>query len=918
MSRITGWLYTLRSFVRRNAADRDMADEIAFHIDCQTRKHAAAGSSIETARMRALREFGGIVRWREEARRARGSGALDVLEQDLRATLRGLRRSPAFATMAIVTLALAIGASTTVFTVINGVLLRPLPFASADRLMTVSYWPAYVKGWLGAPAMMGRDFVTFQRANRSFDKVALIIPHGAQLTRTGEAETLPGAWVTPDFFAVLGVKPALGRTFSSNDGSTTGSGVVVISNTLWRERFGADSSIVGRTIMLDGQLQTVIGVMPPGFDFPKLPAEAPVRGVTPFPPSEYWLAIAADPMAMNYPGPVIGRLRPGVTLQQAQVELTTMAKGSFVAFAQHQDWCCPLPHRLERSATPQVRPLRDLYLAPPSLSREESRDARTPLLFFAAAVALVLAIACSNVAGLILMRTMSRTHEIAIRAAIGATRWRLMRLVLTESLCISVAGAALGVPLAAAGVRVVLSLAPSGAIPLANQVSVDSRVLALSVAMVLVCGLFAGLAPAIVASHQSPQRTLGRGGRMSQRHPVLETTTAASVAFALMLLIGAGLLLQSFLRLQAVRLGFEPAGVVVMRLAPHGDQWWSPVAMRRLRDQVVSGFSGLRQVSSVGVESRFLVGASPGFVGPLTVEGRVDTLPGVVVSLVSPDYFRTLGVPLIAGRTFTAADDEGAPAVAIVSHSLAAKAWPGQSALGKRVWVDVLDSLPHQLPKPGEWVTVVGVVGDAVQGSVRRAAPGMVYFPIDQVTGILAMPIWEFSVRAAGDPAATMRAMRRVMHDVAPGVPIEVLAPLASLVATERAQPLFQTRLVTTFSVLALLLAAVGTYSTLAYAVVQRRHELAIRLALGAQPANVVRLIASRGAGLALAGVCVGLVGSFALTRALQSMLYHTSATDPRVFAAAAVVLLVVAILACIVPTHRATRVDPIDALREI
>ena len=419
--------------------------------------------------------------------------------------------------------------------------------------------------------------------------------------------------------------------------------------------------------MLDGQPQTVIGVMPEGFDFPKLPAQAPVRGIAPFPASEYWQAIAVDPMAMRYPGPVIGRLRPGVTPQQARAELQTMAKTVFVAFAQHQPWCCPLSHELEQSTTAQVLPLRDIYLSPPSLSPEESRDARKPLLFFAAAVALVLAIACSNAAGLILMRTMSRTHDITIRAALGASRRRLIQYALVESLCISLAGAIAGVPLAWAGVRVLLRLAPSGAIPLADQVRVDGRVLALGVAMVLVSGVLAGLAPAIFASRQSPHGTLGRGNRMSERHPVLEATTAASIAFALMLLTGAGLLVQSFLRLQAVRLGFDPQGVVVMRIIPTDEMSNSPVAIRTFRDRVRAELARLPHTVAAAAGSRFLVGNSPGFVGAVSVEGQGKTKPDVVWSNISGDYFGVLRMPLVAGRTFTDDDDDRAPRVADAS-----------------------------------------------------------------------------------------------------------------------------------------------------------------------------------------------------------------------------------------------------------
>jgi predicted permease len=620
---------------------------------------------------------------------------------------------------------------------------------------------------------------------------------------------------------------------------------------------------------------------------------------------------------MNFPGPVIGRLRPGVTPQQAHAELQTMAKTSFVLFMQHQRWS--RPRESEASTAAQVLPLRDIYLTPPSLSPEESRNARPPLLFFAAAVALVLAIACSNVAGLVLMRTMSRTHDIAIRAALGASRRRLVQQSLIESLCISMTGAMVGMPLAWAGVRALLNLAPPGAIPLTNLVRVDGRVLALSVATVLVSGVLAGFAPAIFAARQSPQGTLGRGNRISERHPVLDVTTAVSMAFALTLLTGAGLLVQSFLRLQAVRLGFEPQGVVVMRIVATDEIARSVEAMRTFRERVLAELARLPQTVSVAAGSRFLVGKSPGYVGPVSIEGRANVEPDVVWSVISPDYFNVLRVPLIAGRLFTRDDDERAPAVAVVSQSFADRVWPGESVLGKRVWMQFLADPPKSNPDASEWVTVVGVVGDAIQESVRKSPPGIVYSPLNQARSPLfpSGAALEFSLRTARDPATVMPAMRRVMHEVAPNLPIEVLSPLSSLVATERLQPLFQARLVVTFSILALVLAAVGTYSTLAYSVAQRRRELAIRLALGAQSAGLVRLVVRRGALLAVGGVCVGLIGSLAFTRGLQSLLYDTRVSDPRTFAAAAALLIVAAVLACIVPARRATQIDPAVELRK-
>ena len=436
--------------------------------------------------------------------------------------------------------------------------------------------------------------------------------------------------------------------------------------------------------------------------------------------------------------------------------------------------------------------------------------------------------------------------------------------------------------------------------------------------MVLVCGILAGLAPALFASRQSPQATLGRGGRVSRRHPVLEAVTAAAIALALILLTGAGLLVQSFLHLQAVRLGFEPEGVVVMRTVPRGEIAGSLVARRSFRDQALAELGRLPQTIAVAAGGRYLVGASAGQTGPMAVEGLTGTEPKVVQSFVSPDYFRVLQVPLIAGRAFTDGDDDRAPGVVVISQSLATKLWPGQSAIGKRVWMENFDGPPKGAPGATDWVSVVGVVGDVIHGSIRLRPPGTLYYPLNQVKSPVLATTLEFAVRTAGDPATAARAMRQVMRELAPDQPVEVLSPLATLVGRERAEPLFQARLIVAFSLVALILAAVGTYSTLAYSVTERMREIGIRVALGAPPASVVGLVLRRGGLLALVGVIGGLVGSLILTRALQSALYQTSATDPRVFVASAALLVIAALLACIVPARRATRVDPIVQLREI
>ena len=580
----------------------------------------------------------------------------------------------------------------------------------------MSYWPTYAKHRLGAPALFGKDFLTFSQTNRAFDHVAMIIPHGVRLTGAGDAMSIPGALVTADFFAVLGIKPAIGRTFAPGEGTGEGSGVVVISDKLWRTRFASDSTIVGREIVLDGDPHTVIGVMPEGFDFPGLPPQAPVRDASPNPGAQFWRAIAVDPAFLDDNGPVIGRLRPGVTLQQAQTELASMANASFVGLTTgYRSWKPPAAAKASTAA--QVLPLRELLLAPPSLSPQESRNARRPLLFFAGAVALVLAVACSNVAGLILMRTMSRSREIAIRAALGASGRRLVQQTLIESLCISLAGAIAGIPLAFVGVRTLMRLAPPGAIPFAQQVRVDGRVLWLGVALVLVCGIVAGLAPALFASRQSPHATLGRGGRVAQRHPMLEVITASGIALALILLTGAGLLVQSFLHLRAVPLGFEPEGVVVMRVVLQREKSPSLAELRHFRDRALAEFARLPHTVAVGASSRYSMGQSPGMIGPMTVEGRARNESNVVKSYVSPEYFGTIRIPLIAGRAFTDGDDERAPRVVVINQSLATKLWPGQSAIGKRIWMEDFDGPPKDAPGPSDWVSVVGVVGDVIHGA---------------------------------------------------------------------------------------------------------------------------------------------------------------------------------------------------------
>lgn len=906
-------------FVRtpRGQLARDVNEEMAFHIDSRVEKLVAQGWTPDDALREALRQFGSMESVRDDCveldiQRERGARWLELLRelwQDARYAVHSLRRAPGWTAVAILTLALGAGANTAVFTVVNGVLFRPLPFGDPDRLVLLSDCEPNTFG-CDPSAMTDANYLAVAHGNSSFEGLTMFHDVEVNLTGAGDAVRLGVAKVTPEFFSVLRVAPQLGRGFASEEGKSGSSHVVVISDRLWRGRFGADPRVLGRTIHLDDDSYTVVGVAAPGFDFPS--------GQDLWVPQE---VVHHEPFTVVMP--VIARLRDGVPLALASAELATIVHS------------LPLPARL-RAAGKQaadihtrILPLRELFV----------RDAERSLLVFSAAVAFVLLIACVNVANLMLMRAASRGQEMAVRRTLGAGRGRLVRQLLTESTVLSLAGALLGIVLAAIGTRALLALAPAGTIPLAESVRFDGVVLAVTLGVALVSGFAFGLAPALRATRRPLRESLSHGARVaSEGHFLLGTLAVAEVALALVLLTGAGLLIRSFAKLQGVKLGFQPEHVVNMKLELSRGRYDDQARLTSFRSATLDALRALPGSQSVGVTNTQPLGdAVLGW--SYTPEGENDARRAVMVG-IEGGYFRSMGIPLLAGREFTTADARGTAGVAIVSRALERAVWPGESAVGRRIRIPDLPAPPAFLPggaapsgskgtrvteRDGErWVTVVGVVDDVLRKRLVDAPSPGIYFPFDQIYETMSFNAasralaanLQFTIRTTGDIATTERAIREVVRHVDRDQPIASIRTMDEIVASQREQPLFRVRILGAFSLVAAVLAMVGTYGVLAYAVTERTREIGIRMALGAESGRVMRMVVRRTLVLSVAGVLLGALGALAGTRVMSRFLFGISPTDPTTFVATAALLTGAALLAGLVPAWRASNVDPAVALR--
>jgi predicted permease len=868
----------LKQLLSRNRPYGDLSEEIGQHLDEKVEELVASGRSKEEARYAAHREFGNITMAEEDGRDVWRWRLMEDFFADIRYGSRMLCKNPGFTLIAVLTLALAIGANTAVFTVVHGVLLRPLPFPAPDRLFLISF-SAQGGPFAAGPSLSDHHYLEFRGQDRLFEHVASFAGVRSNLTGAGDPVQIPVANVTTEFFDVLRASPQIGRGFLAKEGEPGSDNVVVLGNNLWRQRLGADPQILGKTVQLDGVGRTVIGVMPAGFDFPFH--------------AEVWtpLGVRLDPHN-SFSRPVVGRLAPGISREQAQGELET--------FAQRLP---AQPGEDRRNMTAQIIPLKELVVG----------NVRESLLVFAGAVAFVLLIACANVANLFLARAAHREKEIGLRSALGASRWRLVRQLLAESAMVSVTGGAAGILLAYWGVPALIAMAPEGKIPRLEMIRVDGYVLVFTLGIAVLAAIAFGLAPALQATRRDARESLRQGGRgLTRRHAGVRNTLAISeIALALVLLAGAGLLLKSFLRLRAVHPGFEPANVMIMTVDLPESTYRTAAQMRAFHSRTLAELSHLPGVSAAGAVNYTPLGE---FLtrGDFQVQGGLPLPPGYTVDkpCVSAGYFKAMGIRLLQGREFAESDNQKAPGVVIVSKSVARSLWPGEDPLGKRI------SMEDQ-PKTGDWLSIVGVVEDVKQQGLAKRADPAIYQPYLQVSRPFFLSHMSFVVKTALSAQTLAPAMRNVLREVDKDQPVQSIAGMNAVIAATTAEPRFQARLLGIFAMLALALAIIGTYGVLAYSVEQRTREIGIRVALGAHKANVFGMLLRSALELAGTGILIGGAGALGVTRVLTNFLFEVKPGDPQIFVVVALTLAGAAILACCIPARRAMRVDPMVALRE-
>jgi predicted permease len=815
---------------------------------------------------------------------------MHTLLKDLRFTLRQLRKSPGFATTTILTLALGIGATTGIFSLVNAVLLRPLPFPEPYRLMSLLH-EEHVSGAVSANSLSYPDFFDWRAQNHSFSALASYRDEQYTLTGAGDAQHIQGDTVSNEFFRVLGIHPALGRDFVPAD-EKPGQHVAMLSHQLWQSTFGSRPDIAGTTITLGGQSYTVAGVMPEGFAFP-------IQNPTP----QLWATLASDAVDSDGGKPatesrgedmltVIGRLKPDVTVEQARAEMNVIDRNMAARY----------PESNKHFSSARVEPVLESLVG----------DSRPALRLLFAAVSLVLLIACANVAGLLLARTSKRRAEIALRAALGAGRAEILRQVLVESLLLSFLGGALGLAFSTLFLKAVLRFVPQN-LPRMDTLSVDTTVLGFTVLASVLTGLLFGVVPAWLMSRLDPALVLRDGTRnvTSGRghHRLHSTLVIVETALGLLLLIGSGLFIRSFVRVLSVNPGFDRTNVLTAAVNyPDTKDFADKVV--RLYDQFLPKLAAMPGVKSAAAGwplpfSDSQIGVTFDAEGHPTATGDEPTSR---VSIVTPNFFNTLRIPILRGRDFAPTDAGAAPHVAIVSEGFARKYFPGEEVIGKHITPGLNDGVHKKGP-----AEIIAVVGDIKLHSLTKDAPVMFYLPLTQA-GITAPSL---VLRTVGDPIAIIPAVRAQLNSIDRNLPIYHVATFGDLLSDAATGPRFTMLLLTSFAVMALLLSAIGLYAVLAYMVAQRTSELGLRMALGAQRADVLSLILKRGLALTGIGVAVGLAASALLTRYVSSLLYGVRAFDPLTYIAVSTLLIVIALLASTAPALQASRVDPIKTLHE-
>ena len=885
----------LRSLFKKNAVESGLSDELRFHFDEQVQKLTALGVPPAEARRRARLSLGTTDQIHEEFRDASGVRFLESLVQDIRFAFRMLRKSPGFTAVAILTLALGIGASTAVFSLVDAVLLKPLPFPHAEKIAFP--WRLPKKGLnLGFDTYPWgrRDFLFFSQQSKTFEALGAFLSDSFNLTGSGEPERLNGLRVSAGFFPSLGVSPALGRTFTDQEDRPGNEHEVILGNALWRQRFASNPSVLGRAIDLNGVPYTVIGVMPPGFVFPRANEMPDV--FTFAPETQLWVPLALDRRSAPIPYEsdelaIVGRVKPGGTIAQAQAEMDIMGKRLESGRRNGEGW-------FNSIVTP--------------LTRQAAGDTRQPLLLILAAVGVVLLIACSNVASLLLTRSLSRKREFTVRAALGAGAARLLRQLLTESILLAALGGVVGIVLAEFVVYFVKSFGPSS-IPRLGEAGLDVRVLLFAFGVICFTGVLFGFAPALSVTRENLVESLNDGGRRASSNLSTQKTRnsflVSQIALALVLVVAAGLLTRTLYHLLRVNPGFRPEHSLTFELSLPAAQYSDQSHIVSFYQEALRKLRAIPGVQAAGVTELVpLDGATESTAIRFSNNAQVtlSNLAFANYTMVSPGYFAAVGTPILNGRPFLESDSANSLPVAIISNAMADKYWPGQNPVGKQV-------APAGAAFP--LATVVGVAADVKRLSIRESPPPEMYVPYTQKVwpSLLTMDV---VLRTTQDPASITASARDAVHSIDPDLPIANVRTLASIVSNSMTEPLFSALLLAAFGGLALLLATIGMYGVISYGVAQRTEEIGIRMVLGARPRSVFGMVLSQGTRLAVLGIAMGVVAALAVTRVMNSFLYGVGATDPLTFAVVSLLLLAVALLACYVPARRAMKVHPMVALR--
>ncbi|HWB41159.1 MAG TPA: ABC transporter permease [Gemmatimonadales bacterium] len=812
---------------------------------------------------------------------------MDTLLQDLRYSLRRLARSPVFTGIVVLTLALGIGANTAIFSAVNAVLLRPLPYHEPHRLVTIEH--LYPSLDLEAPVSVP-GFLDYEKRGRSFESMAVQSGWPANLTGVGEPVRMQGQRVSGRFFTTLQVPALLGRTLQPGEDSPGREHVAVLSYDAWQRIFGADSGIVGRSLALNGESYQVVGVMPSGFrDFFSRNAEI-------WAPLVFTTDQRADENRTNEWLNLTARMKPGVPIEQAQGEMRTLAE------------------QLKREYTDEYAENWSLLVT--GLSLQATGEVRPALLVLLGAVGFVLLIACANVANLLLARAAARSKEIAVRTALGATRERLLRQLLTESVLVSLAGGAVGLLLAWLGVRALVAM-DIGNLPRSDEIGIDLNVMLFTLLVSLLAGVLFGLAPAIHTATPNLHGALKEGGRGTTdrgSHALRRSLVVTEVALALTLLTGAGLLLKSFARLQGVDPGFDPTNLLTFNLSLPATRYANDTTQAAFFDQVLPAIARVPGVTGVGGTSVMPFGGSWS-TGSFEIEGYTapENQPGPWgdIRVVSPRFFEAMRIPLLRGRYLTDDDRADSRPVAVIDQEFVRRYWPNDNPIGKRFTFGPPDGVTDTTQN--EWIEVVGVVGHTAHEGLDADPRLQLYLPYRQVT----FPFMAVAVRTSGSPDRFVNLVRRAVHSVDPDQPISAVSNMDEMMSRSVGQRRLSMMLLSLFSGIALVLASIGIYGVMSYSVTQRARELGVRIALGADRGDVLRLVLRQGMGLALMGIGIGLAAALALTRLIESQLYGVAATDPATFALVAAVLAVTALLANLFPAVRAMRMDPAMVLRE-